>query len=110
MAKSNIWIPVPLNPRSNLMKKLDTIGAEKINAPGATLTDLYAATVDKQTIQEIEGFCEQTIRPKYKKNDRFTYLDHSFTVKEVQSACIDGTWQPVYVTVDGHRIYESQLK
>lgn len=74
------------------------------------LTNLYAATVDEKEIQDNEGMFESAIRPKHKKNDRFTYLDHSFTVKEVQSACIDGTWQPAYVTAEGYRIYESQLK
>jgi len=110
MAKTTAWVSVHRIAENSDLKILEKYNAQKINTASET-KDLYSVDIENiANIKDIESVFGSVIWPKYNPRDRFKYLDKTFTVKKVESVCINGVWKPAYETDDGFYIYEHQLK
>jgi len=109
MTKTTIWIPVPRNAEKSSLNLLEKYKAQKINTAVET-KDLYSIDIENVDIKNLECVFGSIIKPKYAPQNRFNYHGKTFTVKRVESVCINGVWEPAYETDDGFYVYEHQLK
>lgn len=108
MTKKTVWISVSRDAEETAQDLLNKYKAQKINTAVAT-TDLYSVEIEnKDDIKGLESVFGSIIKPKYQELESFTYLDKPLTVKRVESVCINGIWEPAYITEEGC-IYEHQL-